>query len=129
MVEVYDPYRELRELGRVFNEWAESNSGLVQAALAEGATKVDKSVRELARSLPLVSVRYLIRRPYVICFALYGYQVTETDSEFMEGVGISKVCWPDRFNVGKGKVIALGRAKLDIAKKLYGETDVFVEED
>ena len=71
MAEVHDPYREVRELLRVFNEWAESNSHLVQVALAEGAMKVDKSVRELARSLPLVSVRYLIRRPYVICVRVY----------------------------------------------------------
>ena len=87
-----------------------------------------KVVRQLAKNLEPSSVSFWIRRPYVICLVLQTYIAPDTQMQAVEGIGVSKVCWPDRFSAFDGKRRALGRAKLDAAKKLCGVEDVFVKE-
>ncbi|MCK9597568.1 MAG: hypothetical protein M0R06_00930 [Sphaerochaeta sp.] len=68
--------------------------------------------RQIVDKVQVYSVTAYVRRPYVVVVmegAVNDYATV--------GIGISKVCWPDRWNEKKGLRIAEGRAKLDIARQ------------
>ena len=75
-----------------------------------------KRVKELVAKVRVIHESVYIRRPYVIVIL-----EANLDEEAYGGVGIAKVCWPDRWSDRKGIIIARGRAMVDIARQADAE--------
>ena len=68
---------------------------------------------------PDVVVEMLQKRPSTgvkVTVRLLQYPVAEE-------IGFSKVCWPDVYDAGRGKELAVRKALADIAKKLASQDD------
>ena len=80
-----------------------------------------KRIRELVGKVCIIRETFHVRRPYAIVILDARIDDPALAGDSFTGVGIAKACWPDRWSDKKGYTIALGRAKVDIARQADAE--------
>lgn len=83
--------------------------------------KASRIAKKLAGTFTPDEVHYWVKKPHVICFVKYAYEGPDGKVETEHGIGIARVSYPDEFNEDYGKLLAYGRAKIDMAARLLGE--------
>jgi len=72
-------------------------------------------INEAKKAMTGVKSKVYQRRPYTVAF-----MTATVNGETYDGVGVTKVCWPDWWSSTKGKNIAIGKAEKHIAKQALG---------